>query len=53
MGSLMAMAATTMVYIGAMAVRMEQSIGVMCGIPTRNVSWHVRKPSIEAAKILI
>ena len=37
MGSLMAMAATAIVYIGAMAVSMEQSIGVMYGIPTRKV----------------
>ena len=49
----MAMAAIAIVYIGDMAVSIEQSIGVIYGIPTRNVIWQVKKPSIDAANILI
>ena len=30
----------------------EQSIGVIYGIPIRKVTWHVKNPSIEAANIL-
>ena len=37
-GSFITSAATAIVYIGDMAVRIEQSIGVMCGIPTRKVT---------------
>lgn len=52
-GSFSTMAAIIIVYIGDMADSIEQSIGVMWGIPIRNVSWHVKNPNSDAVNILI
>jgi hypothetical protein len=41
------------VYIGDIADNIEQSIGVMYGIPIRNVSWQVKNPNSDAANIFI
>ena len=52
-GSFNTIAAIAIVYIGEIEVSMEQSIGVMWAMPIRNVSWQIKKPSIDAANILI
>ena len=51
MGSFSAMAAIIMVYMGDSAVSMEQSMGVMYGMPAKKVYWHTKNPNIDAATI--
>ena len=38
--------------MGDSDAKIEQSIGVMYGMPAKNDSWQVKNPSIDAANIL-
>lgn len=37
--------------MGDSDAKMEQSMGVMYGMPAKNDSWHVKNPNIDAANI--
>ena len=39
-------------WLEPIADKTEQSIGVMCGIPARNVIWQTKNPNIDATNIL-